>query len=238
VLPTLLIAGSGSLLASGLGQPARLSGIRVGALPPGLWGWALGLTLIACLLGSLMVRLLPALAALVQQLMGQRRWSAVLVLSGALGTLALLSGGLSLNDGSLSLVALLQGNSGGGLSALIWRWPATLLSLASGAPGGLMHDAMTLGALLVHPLAQFSSFKTTELAQLAAVGATAFFAAGTGTPMFCAVFVVTLQGDAALLPALLLVSALSTALGAPLRGQGWNESQAEALFETANRRHT
>jgi H+/Cl- antiporter ClcA len=153
----------------------------------------------------------------------------VLLLAAALGSLALLSGGLTLNDGSLSLAALLQGRSGGGVAALIWRWPATLLSLASGAPGGLMHDAMTLGALLVSPLHKLSSFNTTELAQLAAVGATAFFAAASGTPIFCAVFVVTLQGDAALLPALLLVSALSTALGTPIRGEGWNDSQAEAL---------
>jgi H+/Cl- antiporter ClcA len=92
-----------------------------------------------------------------------------------------------------------------------------------------MHDAMTLGALLVSPLQQLSWFSITELAQLAAVGATAFFAAGSGTPIFCALFVVTLQGDAALLPSLLLVSALSTALGTPIRGQSWNDSQAEAL---------
>jgi hypothetical protein len=44
------------------------------------------------------------------------------------------------------------------------------------------------------------------------------------------VFVVTLQGDAALLPVLLLVSALSAGLGAGLRGEGWNEHQAEALL--------
>jgi H+/Cl- antiporter ClcA len=229
VLPTLLIAGSGALLASGLGQPARLTGLRVGTLPLGLWGWALGLTLVACLLGAWMVRLLLPLAALLQQQLGQRRRRTVLLLAAALGSLALLSGGLTLNDGSLSLAALLQGRSGGGVAALIWRWPATLLSLASGAPGGLMHDAMTLGALLVSPLHKLSSFNTTELAQLAAVGATAFFAAASGTPIFCAVFVVTLQGDAALLPALLLVSALSTALGTPIRGEGWNDSQAEAL---------
>jgi hypothetical protein len=47
--------------------------------------------------------------------------------------------------------------------------------------------------------------------------------------VFCAVFVVTLQGDAALLPVLLLVGALSAALSTTLRGAGWNDQQAETL---------
>jgi H+/Cl- antiporter ClcA len=229
VLPALLMAGSGTVLATGLGQPARLQGSSLGSLAPELWGWALLLTLAGALLGGVLVWLLIPLAALLQRQMGQRRWAMVLLLAAGLSGLALLSGGLSLNDGSLSLAALLQGQSGGGLPALLWRFPATLLSVAAGAPGGIMHDTMSLGALLVSPLHQLTDLDATALAQLAAIGATALFAAANGTPIFCAAFVFTLQGDAALLPWLLLVSAVSTSLSAPLRGCGWNDSQVEAL---------
>lgn len=52
---------------------------------------------------------------------------------------------------------------------------ATVLSLAAGAPGGLMHDSMSLGALLVSPLQVLSAMDSSALAQLAAVGATALF---------------------------------------------------------------
>ena len=48
--------------------------------------------------------------------------------------------------------------------------------------------------------------------------------------MFCAVFVFTLQGDLQLLLALLLASAVSEALAAPLRGEGWNEHQLGFLI--------
>lgn len=232
VLPTLLMAGAGALVASDLGQPARLAGLSLGSFPPALLGWALALTLAGSLLGALLVRVLVPLASLLRsQLQGSllRRLTVALLLAAGLTGLALLSGGLSLNDGSLSLAALLQGQSGGGLTVLLWRFFATLLSVASGAPGGIMHDAMSLGALLVSPLHQLTSLDATALAQLAAVGATALFAAANGTPTFCAAFVFTLQGDAALLPLLLLVSALSTSLSARLRGIGWNDSQAEAL---------
>lgn len=208
VLPTLLMAGAGALIASELGQPARLAGLGLGPFPPALLGWALVLTLAGSLLGALLVRLLVPLASLLQrQLQGSllRRLAVALLVAAGLTGLAVLSGGLSLNDGSLSLAALLQGQSGGGLPVLLWRFGATLLSVASGAPGGIMHDAMSLGALLVSPLHQLTSLDSTALAQLAAVGATALFTAANGTPIFCAGFVFTLQGDAALLPLLLLV---------------------------------
>ena len=68
------------------------------------------------------------------------------------------------------------------------------------------------------------------LAHLPAGGTTTLFAAANGTPMFCAVFVFTLQGDLQLLLALLLASAVSEALAAPLRGEGWNEHQSNALM--------
>ncbi len=229
VLPTVLMAGSGMLVASGLGQPARLEGVSLGSMAPMLLGWTLLLTLVGSLLGGSLIRVLIPLASWLQRQMGQRRLAGVLLLSAALTVLAAVSGGLTLNDGSLSLAALLQGQSGGGLMALLWRFFATLLSVAAGAPGGIMHDAMTLGALMVSPLQQFSSLDATALAQLAAVGATALFAAANGTPIFCATFVFTLQGEASLLPLLLLVSALSTALASRLRGRGWNDSQTEAL---------
>jgi H+/Cl- antiporter ClcA len=107
---------------------------------------------------------------------------------------------------------------------------ASVLSLALGAPGGLMHDSMTLGALLVSPLQGVPGLESRDLAQLAAVGATALFAGAHGGPLFCAAFVFTLQGDPALLPLLLLVSAVASALGERWRGEGWNEHQVQALL--------
>lgn len=229
VLPALLMSAAGALVTSGLGQPARLAGLSLGGPAAHLWMWAALLTLGGSLLGGLLVRMLIPLAAWLNRQMQQRRPAVIVLLPAALALLALLSSGLSLNDGSLSLAAALQGQSGGAPLVLLWRLGATLLSVACGAPGGLMHDAMTLGALLVSPLQPLGTLDATALAQLAAIGATALFAGANGTPIFCAVFVFTLQGDAALLPLLLLVSAISTALAGGLRGQGWNDSQAEAL---------
>jgi H+/Cl- antiporter ClcA len=136
-----------------------------------------------------------------------------------------------LNDGSLSLAAALSGQAVGSPLLLLWRLLSSVLSLALGAPGGLMHDSMTLGALLISPLQGLPGLDSTALAQLAAVGATALFASSTGTPLFCAAFVFTLQGDPALLPVLLLVSAVAAALGERWRGEGWNEHQVAALLD-------
>lgn len=227
---TLLMAGAGSLVASRLGQPARLAGLTFGPLPGSLAGWVLLVAGVAAVLGALLARLLIPLASGVQKVMLPRPLVGALLLAGALTALAMASGGLSLNDGSLSLGAALAGQRGGSLATVLFRCLSTLLSIAAGAPGGLMHDAMTLGALLTSPLQGRAGLGPTELGQLAAVGATAAFAAAQGTPVFCAVFVVTLQGDAALLPLLLLVSALSASLGSGLRGEGWNEHQSEALL--------
>lgn len=63
---------------------------------------------------------------------------------------------------------------------MLWRGLSTLLSIAAGAPGGLMHDSTTLGALLSSPLQGRFGLGPTELGQLAAVGATAAFVAGRG----------------------------------------------------------
>jgi len=229
LLPTLVLAGLGTLAGTALGQPARLAGVQFGTLAPVLWGWAALLTLVGAVLGVVLVRLLIPLAARVQQLMRRRPRAGALSLAALLALVALASGGLSLNDGSLSLGAALAGEPGGSILTLVWRALSTLISLAAGAPGGLMHDSMSLGALLVAPLQGVAGFTAAELGPLAAIGATALFAAAHGTPLFCAAFVFTLQGDPSLLPVLLLVSACSTALGQRWRGEGWNEHQLDSL---------
>ena len=187
-----------------MGQPARLPVLALGSLATGVWGWAVLLTLVGAAAGALFMRLLLPAAAVVKQLLGQRRLLGALILAGSLSLLALVSGGLSLNDGSLSLAAALSGESVGSPLLWLWRLLASVLSIALGAPGGLMHSSMTLGALLISPLQELPELSSSDLAQLAAVGATALFAAAHGAPLFCAAFVFTLQGDPALLPLLLL----------------------------------
>jgi H+/Cl- antiporter ClcA len=231
VLPALLLAGSGTLLATTTGQPARLPGLDLGALAPELWGWVVLLTLVGAAGGSLFVRLLLPAAAWVKRLLAKRLLLGALLLAASLTLLAFVSGGLSLNDGSLSLAAALSGESVGSPFLWLWRLLASVLSLALGAPGGLMHDSMSLGALLISPLQGLPGFTSNDLAQLAAVGATALFAAAHGAPLFCAAFVFSLQGDPALLPLLLLVAAIAAALGERWRGEGWNDHQVRVLLE-------
>jgi H+/Cl- antiporter ClcA len=166
----------------------------------------------------------------VKRLLAQRLMLGALLLAAALTLLAFLSGGLSLNDGSLSLAAALSGDAVGSPLVWVWRLLASVLSLALGAPGGLMHDSMSLGALLISPLQGLPGLTANSLAQLAAVGATALFAAAHGAPLFCAAFVFTLQGDPALLPLLFLVAATAAALGERWRGEGWNDHQARVLL--------
>lgn len=222
VLPTLLLAGGGAVVATSLGQPARLSGLNFGVLASGAWLWALLLTLLGAWLGALFVRLLIPLAAWLAARLRARRLAAAVAVAALLTLLAWLSGGLSLNDGSLSLAAALRGEAGGSLATLLWRFAASLLSIAAGAPGGLMHDTMALGSLLASPL----SFLPGETqGQLAAIGATALFAAANRTPLLCALFVFTLQGDPQMLLPLLLASGVSTALAERWRGPTWNEAQ-------------
>jgi H+/Cl- antiporter ClcA len=231
VLPALLLAGSGTLLATSMGQPARLPGLDLGALTPELWGWVLLLTLVGAAGGALFVRLVLPAAAWVKRLLAKRLLLGALLLAASLTLLAFVSGGLSLNDGSLSLAAALSGESVGSPLLWLWRLLASVLSLALGAPGGLMHDSMSLGALLISPLQGLPGLTSNDLAQLAAVGATALFAAAHGAPLFCAAFVFTLQGDPALLPLLLLVAAMAAALGERWRGEGWNDHQVRVLLE-------
>jgi H+/Cl- antiporter ClcA len=233
VLPALVLGAIGGLVNTGLGQPARLPGLQLGALEAVLWPWAVLITALGALLGAAFVRLLIVVSALVQRGFGRWRPGLILILASQLSLLAWLSGGLSLNDGSLSLAAALQGSAGGPPLTLLWRWLSSLVSIAAGAPGGLMHDVMTLGALLpgaLDWLPPLAALAAPAHAQLAAVGATALFAAANGTPIFCALFVFTLQGDPQLLLVLLLVSAVSEALAAPLRQVGWNEHLSQALM--------
>lgn len=230
VLPVLLLAGSGTLLASTMGQPARLLGLELGALAPELWGWVVLLTLVGAAAGTLFVRLLLLAADWVKRLLAKQLLVGALLLATSLTLLAFVSGGLSLNDGSLSLAAALSGESVGSPLLWLWRLLASVLSIALGAPGGLMHDSMSLGALLISPLQGLPGLTSNDLAQLAAVAATALFAASHGAPLFCAAFVFTLQGDPALLPLLLLVAAIAAALGERWRGEDWNEHQAQALL--------
>jgi H+/Cl- antiporter ClcA len=225
VAPTLLVAGSGAVVATRLGQPARLDGLNVGALSHTTWLWAVLLTLLGAVLGSLFVRVLIPLAAWLGWQLRQRRLVAATAVAAALTFLACFSGGLSLNDGSLSLAAALQGDGGGSLTTLLWRFGASLLSVAVAAPGGLMHDTMTMGSLLASP---FTTLPAEVRGQLAAIGAVALFAAANRTPLFCALFVFTLQGDPQLLLPLLIASGVSTTLAEHWRGLTWNEAQGQA----------
>ena len=228
VLPTLLLAGAGTLVSSPLGQPARLTGVQLAPFPPQCWGAALLVIVVATGFGVSFVRLLIPMARWLKAALLRAPLITALAVALTLSLLALVSGGLSLNDGSLSLAAELQGNSGGPAFTFLWRYLAGLLSIAIGAPGGLMHDAMTLGALMVGPLRAL--LPTESLAPMAAIGAAALFAAANGTPLFCGVFVFTLQGDAQLLPWLLLASALATAMADPFRGDEWNTYQSKMLL--------
>jgi len=222
VLPTLLLGGVGTLVTSDLGEAARVEALQTGAPPLLLLPWALLLSLAAALLGVLFLRLLLALTPRLQGLLRQHFLPTALALAALLGLLAQLSGGLSLNDGSLALGPALAGQSSDPRWAFLPRLISPLLALASGAPGGLMHDSMALGAVfsaaLVHRL------PADQQAMLVAVGATAVFSAVCRTPLFCAVFVNILQNHAPLFPWLLMVSALGAAIGTVCGGPTWNEA--------------
>lgn len=152
VLPTLLLSGSGALVATSLRQPARLGGLDFGGLEAVVWPWAALLTVLGGVLGSLFVRVLIPLAAWLSGCLRAHHFTAALAVAGLLSLLAWFSAGLSLNDGSLSLAAALHGNGGGLMATLLWRFMASLLSIAAAVPGGLMRDTMALGSLLASPL--------------------------------------------------------------------------------------
>ncbi|MGB5241504.1 MAG: chloride channel protein, partial [Prochlorococcaceae cyanobacterium] len=94
-------------------------------------------------------------------------------------------------------------------------------------PGGVMHDAMSLGALLAGPL--IGDLPPLERQLLVWTGATALFSGACRTPLFCGLFVFSLQNEPSLLPLLLTGSAGGAALGRWLGGITWNESQLDTF---------
>ncbi len=228
VTPTLALAGIGTLLHSGLGAPARLPGGQPATLEPALLPLAAVVVVVAGLGGVLLARGLPPLAGRLGGVLRRRPLLAGAGVSLALAALAVVSGGLSLNDGSLSLGPALQGEG----NTILW-WAALprllgpLLSIAIGAPGGLMHDSMSLGAVLVAPW--LGDLPPEQRAALAGVAAAAAFAGACRTPLFCGLFVFSLQNEPSLLPLLLTGSAGGAALGRWLGGITWNESQLDTF---------
>ncbi|MCP9771976.1 chloride channel protein [Synechococcus sp. Tobar12-5m-g] len=221
-----LILGSvGTLFASGLGAPAMdLLPIRAGVPPGALWPGLTALCLVGGLLGGLFVRLLAWASIKVGQGLQRRRLPVALGLGLAITALAVVSGGWSLNDGQLLMVHQVQGSDAPvPLWVLLPRGLAALLSLSMGAPGGLIHDTMSLGALLASPWLE--ELGGVERSTLVLGGAVALFSGACRTPLFCSLFVVRISGDASLLPVLLLVAAVAAVIGSWLAPATWNEVQ-------------
>lgn len=229
VLPCALVGGLGALLHSGAGIPAHGLDVPTRGLLPELWPRALGLTLVAALAGAVFVKAVQAGARVARRVLQRHVLLGALAAGTLLALFAWASGGVSLNDGQLTLQPLLYGT--GQVSALqgVARFLASVVSVAIGAPGGVMHDTMTLGACLSVPAAQ--GLAAPDRAGLAAVGAVAFFSAATGTPLFCALFVFQLQGDTAMLTPLLFCSALACLVGKRLNPLSWNEVQVNHMAE-------
>jgi len=231
-----LILGSvGTLFASGLGAPALdLLPIRAGVPPAALWPGLTALCLVGGLLGGLFVRLLAWGSHWVGIGLRQRRLPVALALGLAITALAALSGGWSLNDGQLLMVHQVQGSAAPvPLWVLLPRGLAALLSLSMGAPGGLIHDTMSLGALLASPWLE--GLGGVDRSTLVLSGAVALFSGACRTPLFCSLFVVRISGDASLLPVLLLLAAIAAVIGSWLAPATWNEVQL-SRFQTANAR--
>lgn len=228
VVPTLVLAGVGGALNSRLGQPARLAEGMGAALELRLLPLALLITVATALIGALLVRLLIPLAHGLAQRLGRRSaWLTGIGLVLLIALLAVLSGGLSLNDGSLALGPALAGTPNSPWWGAVARLLGPLVSIAIGAPGGLMHDSMTLGAVLVTPW--LGDLPQQQQAALAGVAAAALFSGACRTPLFCALFVFTLQDNGVVLPWLLTASAIAAAMGRWLGGPSWNEVQREAF---------
>lgn len=229
VLPCALVGGLGALLHGGAGIPAHGLDVPTRGLMPELWPRALGLMLVAALTGALFVKAVQAGARVARRVLQRHVLLGALAAGALLALFAYASGGVSLNDGQLTLQPLLDGTGAVTTVQGVARFLASVVSVAIGAPGGVMHDTMTLGACLSVPAAQ--GLAAPDRASLAAVGAVAFFSAATGTPLFCALFVFQLQGDAAMLTPLLFCSALSCWLGRRLNPVSWNEVQVHQMAE-------
>jgi chloride channel protein, CIC family len=231
VLPCALVGGLGALTHSGLGIPAHGLDMPSVGLRPELWPRALALTLVASLTGALFVKTVQAAVRHAKRLFAWSVLAGALAGGLALAVLAVVSGGVSLNDGQLTLVPLLTGDGGVSATQAAARFLASVVSVALGAPGGVMHDTMVLGACLSELAAL--GLGSADQAALAAIGAVAFFSAATGTPMFCAIFVFQLQGDPTMLTPMFLFSALACVVGKKLNPVSWNESQVEAFVAAA-----
>jgi H+/Cl- antiporter ClcA len=142
---------------------------------------------------------------------------------------AVASDGWSLNDGQLLILRMAYDEDRPGLEILPWRLLASVLSIAIGAPGGVMHDAMSLGALLAGPL--LGDLPPLERQLLVWTGATALFSGACRTPLFCALFVAQIAGNVALVPLLLLVAALAAPIGHWVGTDTWNEVQLQRWLE-------
>ncbi|MFZ9753111.1 MAG: chloride channel protein [Cyanobium sp.] len=226
VWPTLLLAGLASLLPlaplllaplAGLAPlglvPGLLPGLgQAGGLPlaPLLLPWALLLTLVVALVGAGLRRALLVLSPRIDRLLEQRFLPTALVLAVLAAVLAHRSGGISLNDGARDLTAALTGAAAVPRWAVLPRLLSPLLASASGAPGGLSFDCMSLGALVVAPLVR--RLAADQQLILIALGAAVLFSAACRTPLLAAVFVVVVQRDGASLPLLLLASAIGAAV--------------------------
>ncbi|MEA5412684.1 chloride channel protein, partial [Synechococcus sp. BA-120 BA3] len=162
-------------------------------------------------------------SALARPLMG------ALVAALVISLAAVASDGWSLNDGQLLILRMAYGEDRPGLEILPWRLLASVLSIAIGAPGGVMHDAMSLGALLAGPL--IGDLPPLERQLLVWTGATALFSGACRTPLFCALFVMQIAGSMALLPWLLLVAALAAPVGRWAGKDTWNDVQLERWLE-------
>jgi H+/Cl- antiporter ClcA len=228
----LILASVGTLFASGLGAPALdLLPIRAGLPGLALWPGLTALCLVGGLLGGLFVRLLAWGSLLVGQGLQRHRLPVSLGLGLALAALAAVSGGWSLNDGQLLMVHQVQGASAPvPLWVLLPRSLAALLSLCMGAPGGLIHDTMSLGALLASPW--LGGLDAVGRSTLVLGGAVALFSGACRTPLFCSLFVVRISGDTSLLPVLLLMAAVAAVIGSWMTPATWNELQLSRFLAT------
>ncbi len=190
--------------------PGSPAGSALAALPPLLLPWALLLTLLAALLGTGLRLVLLWLTPRLDRLLQRRFLPTALVLAALITVLAHVSGGISLNDGALDLGSALAGRPEAPRWAALPRLLSPLLAMATGAPGGLPHDCMSFGALLVAPLVR--RLAADQQAVLIALGAAVVFSATCRTPLLAALFVFVLQGSGANLPLLLMASACGAAL--------------------------
>ncbi len=241
---TLLITGLGVLLSAGTGlwdaipdaAPAHHAGLAtLVSLDRRLLGRVLLLTLAAGVLGGVFSAFTAwtarrwSLAIGKPSAPGNRPLVGALLAGGVLTLAAIATSGWSLNDGQLLILSMAYGDDPPGLLVFPWRLLASVLSIAIGAPGGVMHDAMSLGALLAGPLS--GSLPPLERQLLVWAGATALFSGACRTPLFCALFVAQIAGDISLSPLLLLVAAVAAPIGRRVQPDTWNETQLKRWLE-------